>query len=248
MNQMVRGETKVGVDAVTDTALTYQLLSQYTAFVAVSDEVRVNPNEHSVSVQVPVEMPEGMSYEGIFGSVVQKSASNVYSERMMPPTSAPVDAFDITLIDPGMIVDEEELWQDFAEPASAAPSKASTPPVVPSYSPPPLSPSLPRQTHRHRSQEFSHRLQIVSAFGLDENAIALLTQHLQLIELPPGVVGDLVFEFHVSNRHVRQVVLDEQASSIHDEIVIEAIRRSLLVWRPPQSAIDSVRLLVSISP
>jgi Ca-activated chloride channel family protein len=248
MNQMVRGETKVGVDAVTDTALTYQLLSQYTAFVAVSDEVRVNPNEHSVSVQVPVEMPEGMSYEGIFGSVVQKSASNVYSERMMPPTSAPVDAFDITLIDPGMIVDEEELWQDFAEPTSAAPSKASTPPVVPSYSPPPLSPSLPRQTHRHRSQEFSHRLQIVSAFGLDENAIALLTQHLQLIELPPGVVGDLVFEFHVSNRHVRQVVLDEQASSIHDEIVIEAIRRSLLVWRPPQSAIDSVRLLVSISP
>src|SRR5919202_1343657 len=60
MQQMVSGETKVGVDAVTNTALAYQLLSQYTAFVAVSDEVRVNPQEHSVSVQVPVEMPEGV--------------------------------------------------------------------------------------------------------------------------------------------------------------------------------------------
>jgi Ca-activated chloride channel family protein len=43
MNQMVSFETKAGVEAVTETALTYQLLSQYTAFVAVSNDVRVEP-------------------------------------------------------------------------------------------------------------------------------------------------------------------------------------------------------------
>ncbi|MDF5725613.1 MAG: VIT domain-containing protein [Rhizonema sp. PD37] len=65
MNQMFNCETKVGVEAVTQTALTYQMLSQYTAFVAVSEEVRVNSLGESISVQVPVEMPEGVSYEGI---------------------------------------------------------------------------------------------------------------------------------------------------------------------------------------
>ncbi|AFZ10369.1 Vault protein inter-alpha-trypsin domain-containing protein [Oscillatoria nigro-viridis PCC 7112] len=66
MNQMVQYDTKVGVETVTETALTYQLLSQYTAFVAVSDDVRVEPTE-SISMNVPVEMPEAVEYEGVFG-------------------------------------------------------------------------------------------------------------------------------------------------------------------------------------
>jgi len=68
MNQMFGGETRSGVDAVTQTALDYQLLSQYTAFVAVSEEVRVDPDGTRRTVQIPVELPEGVSYEGIFGS------------------------------------------------------------------------------------------------------------------------------------------------------------------------------------
>lgn len=67
MNQMFGSETKSGVQAVTDTALAYRLLSPYTAFVAVSEEVRVDPNGKKQRVQVPVELPEGVSYEGIFG-------------------------------------------------------------------------------------------------------------------------------------------------------------------------------------
>ncbi|MEQ8961078.1 MAG: after-VIT domain-containing protein, partial [Coleofasciculus sp. C2-GNP5-27] len=68
MNQMFGGETKSGVEAVTQTALDYNLLSQYTAFVAVSEEVRVEPDGTRRRVQVPVELPEGVSYEGIFGA------------------------------------------------------------------------------------------------------------------------------------------------------------------------------------
>ena len=67
MNQMFGGETKTGVEAFTDTALAYRLLSQYTAIVAVSDQVRVNPDGTRQRVQVPVELPQGVSYEGIFG-------------------------------------------------------------------------------------------------------------------------------------------------------------------------------------
>jgi Ca-activated chloride channel family protein len=68
MNQMFGGETKSVVESVTNTALTYRLLSEYTAFVAVSEEVRVEPDGSRRRVQVPVELPQGVSYEGIFES------------------------------------------------------------------------------------------------------------------------------------------------------------------------------------
>ena len=68
MNQMFSGETKSLVEAVTNTALSYRLLSEYTAFVAVSEEVRVEPDGSRRIVQVPVELPQGVSYEGIFSS------------------------------------------------------------------------------------------------------------------------------------------------------------------------------------
>ena len=67
-NQMYRAETTSGVEAITQTALAYRLLSQYTAFVAVSEEVRVDPDGTTRRVEVPVELPDGTSYEGIFGS------------------------------------------------------------------------------------------------------------------------------------------------------------------------------------
>ncbi|MDQ2099010.1 MAG: VIT domain-containing protein [Tychonema bourrellyi B0820] len=68
MNQMFGGETKSLVESVTNTALTYRLLSEYTAFVAVSEEVRVEPDGTRRQVQVPVELPQGVSYEGVFES------------------------------------------------------------------------------------------------------------------------------------------------------------------------------------
>ncbi len=66
MNQMFGGETKSLVESVTNTALTYRLLSEYTAFVAVSSEVRVEPDGTRRRVEVPVEVPQGVRYEGIF--------------------------------------------------------------------------------------------------------------------------------------------------------------------------------------
>ncbi|MBD1811471.1 after-VIT domain-containing protein [Microcoleus vaginatus DQ-U2] len=95
MNQMFGGETKSLVEAVTNTALTYRLLSEYTAFVAVSEEVRVEADGTRRRVQVPVELPQGVSYEGIFQSEgaepTRGGTRSVTSNRNSAPVSpAPV--------------------------------------------------------------------------------------------------------------------------------------------------------------
>lgn len=61
MDRMFYAETPSGVKQVTDTAIAYRLLSKYTAFVAVSEEVRVNADNNKLRVDVPVETPDGMS-------------------------------------------------------------------------------------------------------------------------------------------------------------------------------------------
>jgi Ca-activated chloride channel family protein len=54
------------VKAITDLAVDFNLVSQYTAFVAV-DESRIVGNGRPLKVLQPVELPEGVSYEGVFG-------------------------------------------------------------------------------------------------------------------------------------------------------------------------------------
>jgi Ca-activated chloride channel family protein len=77
--------------------------------------------------------------------------------------------------------------------------------------------------------------------------IDLVTQDLQSIELPCGFSGDLVWEFQINKGRVRLVVLDEEASSLTDETVIEVIRRSLLTWRTPVTVNTIVFLTVRIT-
>jgi Ca-activated chloride channel family protein len=52
-------------EKIVQTALDYNLMSQYTSFVAVEQRV-VNVGGRQRTVDVPVEMPEGVSYDGIF--------------------------------------------------------------------------------------------------------------------------------------------------------------------------------------
>ena len=66
-DRMLDYEKKSYVDAVTQTALSYQLLSGYTAFVATTEEVRVDSPHDRISITVPVVLPEGLRYEGLFG-------------------------------------------------------------------------------------------------------------------------------------------------------------------------------------
>jgi hypothetical protein len=54
------------VDMITDVALDYQIMSEYTSFVAVCEEIRT-VDGRPVTVEVPVNMPQGVSYDGVFG-------------------------------------------------------------------------------------------------------------------------------------------------------------------------------------
>jgi len=66
MSQQYRGEKPQIVDQVTELALKHRLMSQYTSFVAV-EETFVVEGGTPKKVMVPVEMPEFVSYEGVFG-------------------------------------------------------------------------------------------------------------------------------------------------------------------------------------
>lgn len=67
MNKMVRqGQTKELVSQVTQLGLSFRLMTQWTSFVAVEEKV-VNVDGKPQTVVQPVEMPEGVSYEGVFG-------------------------------------------------------------------------------------------------------------------------------------------------------------------------------------
>jgi Ca-activated chloride channel homolog len=257
MNQMVSGDTKSGVEAVTNTALTYQLLSQYTAFVAVSDEVRVNPLEDVLSLQVPVEMPEGISHQGIFGNIaprsivneaVKKRSSIARSQPPMYAAPAPEDEFSnlgalLSKPEPSVIseplLDAEltDFLADFTalnnEDSDQEQPKGRGLPV-----PPPLKPVDPNNP----------RLQIINITGISESMIAQLTDYLQSISLPEGVRGELVFEFEYRNGRVKNVALDEGNSTIQEWHTIDIIFCKLYKWKSSEKFISQVVLKIQIQP
>src|SRR6266496_2963874 len=56
---------------ITQLGLDYRLMTQFTSFVAVEDRV-VTKDGKPRRVEVPVEMPEGVSYEGVFGGEAKR--------------------------------------------------------------------------------------------------------------------------------------------------------------------------------
>ncbi|MBE8966851.1 after-VIT domain-containing protein [Nostocales cyanobacterium LEGE 12452] len=223
MNQMVSFETKAGVEAVTETALTYQLLSQYTAFVAVSDDVRVEPGSEYLSMQVPVEMPEAVSYQGVFGNA---PAGGFAPQMKFSTLSAPAPA------------EAPDFLRQKLSPQSPAAIEAEM--------------SLCFDFFEEMEQDelldvgINHQLEVISVTGLDDTEIADLTQHLQQLNFPSGFSGEIVFEFTVKKGRVERVVLDEETSTLKDPVVVEKIKRSLLIWRVPPSTIGKVILTLHL--
>src|SRR5207249_2863405 len=66
-------------EEIAQTALGHRLMTQFTSFVAVEDRV-VNEGGTQRTVSVPVEMPQGVRYDGIFGGAAESDAS---AERAM---------------------------------------------------------------------------------------------------------------------------------------------------------------------
>src|SRR3989442_10690335 len=77
-------------EEIVQTALGHRLMTQFTSFVAVEDRV-VNEGGAQRTVTVPVDMPQGVRYDGIFGGAAE---SDVVAERAMraPASAYPLNA------------------------------------------------------------------------------------------------------------------------------------------------------------
>ncbi len=229
MNQMFSYETKSGVEAVTETALNYQLLSQYTAFVAVSEEVRVTPEGESITVQVPVEMPEGVSRQGIFGEPEEKVRGAMGGMMMLSalPSPAPQASY-------------------FPERTRGL-AKAASPQTAPDYdedSFDSLWDALPTK-ESDEPQTSNCNLKIISATG-EQALIDSLTQYLQQQNFSCQSQGEIVLELIVNNGPVGRIMVDEDASTLKDATLIDLIKKYLIKWPTPKSASGKVSITLQV--
>ena len=103
MNQDLTGVQQGNVNAtlkdqIVTLGLEYRLLTQFTSFVAV-EELTVTRDGAPAKVLVPVEMPEGVSYDGVFGreravggvaGALPASSAETAKLRMAPSSPAPM--------------------------------------------------------------------------------------------------------------------------------------------------------------
>ncbi len=71
--RMLRGESADLIDEITRLGLGHRLVTKFTSFVAVEENLVVS-NGKPTKVLVPLEMPEGASYEGVFGELKEEEA------------------------------------------------------------------------------------------------------------------------------------------------------------------------------
>lgn len=74
---------------VTDLGLRFSLMTQFTSFVAV-EELVVTRGGQPATVHVPVEMPQGVSYEGVFGNERRFSSLSAKQRAPTGGVTAPV--------------------------------------------------------------------------------------------------------------------------------------------------------------
>lgn len=81
-----RGKPSDGlIEAIIGVSLDYGILCEQTAFVAVDSYTRTDGSSPE-TVGIPVNMPEGVSYSGIFGGAAQTSSStSMYRSRVSAP-------------------------------------------------------------------------------------------------------------------------------------------------------------------
>jgi Ca-activated chloride channel homolog len=83
-------------ETITQLGLEFRLMTQFTSFVAFEDMV-ITEGGQPRRVEVPVEMPEGVSHKGVFGEAEEKSKGAIYYRnggggggRTMPLNSQPM--------------------------------------------------------------------------------------------------------------------------------------------------------------
>ncbi len=74
-------------ESITALGLQYRLMTQYTSFVAVEEKI-ITDGTTPRRVEVPVELPEGVSYEGVFGGEKEERKQIAAVQMMQMPSTA----------------------------------------------------------------------------------------------------------------------------------------------------------------
>jgi Ca-activated chloride channel homolog len=226
-NQMYGGDTKTGVDAITQTALKYHLLSDYTAFVAVSDEVRVDGNGVSRTVQVPVELPQGVNDEA------QEEVS-VSSRRRGTVQPAPVAST-------GFAVRREDITATGA--TSTLPETDANKPTKPAS---PTEPVQKSEQKKDKEIELPPLLvKIASAPQLSAIALEDLNRRLSALQQTTFHGKKVVFDAVIQNGRVTRLVLVEEASTLSNPAALALLRRSLVSWVVPDAPSTTTRITLN---
>ncbi|WP_204102466.1 MULTISPECIES: VIT domain-containing protein [Spirulina sp. CCY15215] len=230
MSQMIGGETISGVEAITNTALTYRLLSQYTAFVAVSEEIRVDPDGTRRRVDVPVELPEGVSFEGIFGDSGEKLNDTYggFTSRGTPASAVPPPSVSAPS---GRTLGGVNRPSPSPQYRQNRRDREQNQPVDPALI---IDGTPSQQPQETEEQAIVLSLEVIEANGFDRATIDALNQYLHNISIPNGVRGELIFELRLRNGRIELAILDDVASTVTEKTLINEIRRRLLTWSPPQ--------------
>jgi hypothetical protein len=191
-------------------------------------------------MNVPVEMPEAVEYEGVFGKtdyleirrMAARSSPAAGSMEYSAPAAAPMQYFasdeeDVEIED--LEIEDVEIEGDISfsladmvceDLEELEPSKAR-----------------PRGTSP---------VEVVSAAGLDEVAIDSLNEHLATLTVPRGTNGELVLEIVFGKVRASRIVVDAEASTLADVELLKTIKKWLLSWRIPHSIGDTVRLTLRV--
>jgi Ca-activated chloride channel homolog len=231
MNQMFGGEVKSLVDAVTQTALNYRLLSQYTAFVAVSEEVRVNPDGGKVTVNVPVEMPQGVNFGMISGEIGDSRSINPAAPS--PTTAMPSQQSNsrVRLQGGTPFTGKDQLHTRLSTKVDSE--------------------NTPAEPSKTSQQVAVSKVQIASISGVAGVDISVvqqaIAQQLQSLNIPAGFSGTVVLEIPIQNGRLTRFVLDDVASTVKDKNLVDLIKRSLQNVVLPSTATGSIRLTLNVN-
>ncbi|MBE9097743.1 after-VIT domain-containing protein, partial [Tychonema sp. LEGE 07203] len=224
MNQMFGGETKSLVEAVTDTALTYRLLSEYTAFVAVSEEVRVEPDGSRRRVQVPVELPQGVSYEGIFDA--EKDEQTRGGVRSIAPTRG------FAPIAPAPGVAQRARYPEPAPPPPPAPK--------------PLTSSL--QIVSAEGLDAASRAALIQYLQSVNLPAGVSGETVWELSVQNGRVQKVAILFVGVAPVGAGFANDSGSSTLQSTDALETLKKALISWQPPAGFQGTVRLNLRINP
>ncbi len=88
MAKLYKGEIPEIVEQITNLALDYHLMSKYTSFVAVDDATEDLSLEEPITITQPLPMPEGVSFEGVFGPQGERDISHAFGAYLAKEEAA----------------------------------------------------------------------------------------------------------------------------------------------------------------